>query len=107
MSESVRTESPVLVSRSATALSPFGSLIPPHSVLGGAASSWKTRKSLTLLWNVLEGPGGKLAARTEPQLAEDVREMALHRSLRQHKRIGDFSIAQPTRNEAGHFSFSR
>src|SRR5579884_2831030 len=41
-------------------------------------------------------PGGKLGARLEPQLVEDVADVVLRRTLADDQPLGDLAVAQPT-----------
>jgi hypothetical protein len=56
---------------------------------------------------VLDGPHYQLRARAQPQFPKHVAEVALGRSLGDHERVGDLSIAQSLRHQSGDVSLTR
>ena len=56
---------------------------------------------------LLDGPGRDLRPRGEPELVEDMRDVAAGRPLRDHQLGGDLAVGQPSRDQRRDFFLAR
>ena len=56
---------------------------------------------------MLRRPGGKLSARAECELAQNVADVDLHRMLRKPQGIADLSVTETLSDQYGYLPFTR